>query len=222
LKGKILNFPINRCDTTLPGNPGGQLLSGSTNEAICAATPGQYDIIGFFAAKLVEIYGAKDPAVTGSAGTCNQPRQMPGPNNPFSLEIFGQSAGCFASPPDSISNISIVKDKNNDPGPQPQINVDYTVDTSNPADPVVTWIAPIGKYQPNQTFKVSFDWMFGGACGVPPANNASGHCMILQPVEVQIGGTHPGQGIPDSNLRAVKLCEPTIPGSCSPVSVPNP
>ena len=36
--------------------------------------------------------------------------------------------------------------------------------------------------------------------------------MILQPVEVQIGGSHPGAGTLDSNVRAVKLCESDDPG----------
>ena len=40
-------------------------------------------------------------------------------------------------------------------------------------------------------------------------------------VEVKIGGNI-GDGSPDSNLRAVKLCDQKVPGSCLPVSVPNP
>ena len=56
---------------------------------------------------------------------------------------------------------------------------------------------------------MSFDWSTSGKCGVPPSGNNSGHCIILQPVEVQIGGSHPGGGI-DSNVRAFKLCDPTI------------
>jgi Flp pilus assembly protein TadG len=221
LKGQELLFPINRCDAVPPGNPYGQLLPNSTNEAPCSTTPGQYDIIGYFAAKLVEVYRPNE--VSGGTGTCAAPRQMPGPNNPFSLVTFGMSASpaCFTAAPDVISNITITKDKNSDPGPQPQLNVDYTVNTSNPADPWITWIAPGGKYANNQTFKVSFDWSKAGECGVPPAGNNSGHCLILQPVEVRIGGHRPGEGFA-GNVRAYKLCEPSIPGSCSPVTVPNP
>jgi hypothetical protein len=37
-----------------------------------------------------------------------------------------------------------------------------------------------------------------------------------------VGGTNPGQGDPNSNLRAVKLCDPSIAGSCGSISVPNP
>ena len=43
----------------------------------------------------------------------------------------------------------------------------------------------------NQDYKVTFDWSTTGKCGVPPSGNNSGHCMILQPVEVQIGGKPP-------------------------------
>ena len=101
------------------------------------------------------------------------------------------------------------------------LGTDYTRRLHKYERPVVTWL-PAGPAQENQSYNVKFDWSTAGACGVPPSNNNSGHCMILQPVEVQIGGTHPGTGTPDSNVRAVKLCEPTIPGSCSPVSVPIP
>jgi Flp pilus assembly protein TadG len=222
LKGKTLMFPINRCDTTLPGNPGGQLLSGSTSEATCPQTPGQYDIIGFFAAKLVELYKPNDPAVQGGSGSCTTPRVFPGPNNPFAVySMFeaSQPSPCPPSPPDAITNITLTK--NGGPGQGPVLGTDYTVDYTNADDPLITWL-PAGPAMENQSYNVKFNWSTAGACGVPPSNNNSGHCMILQPVEVQIGGTHPGQGVPSSNVRAVKLCEPTIPGSCSPVSVPNP
>jgi Flp pilus assembly protein TadG len=227
LVGQTLLFPINRCDTTLPGNPGGQLLPNSTQEATCPQTPGQYDIIGYFAATLVNDYRPNDPAVQGNTGTCSAPRAMPGPNNPFSLVTFGQSVTptpCFTTPPDAVTNISITKQKNNDPGPQPQLNVDYTVDPTTPGGPFVQWIAPPSEgYQPGQIFNVSFNWSQGGQCGgaAVAAGNNSGHCLVLQPVEVKIGGSHPGGGT-DSNVRAYKLCEPSIPGSCDPVNVPIP
>jgi hypothetical protein len=61
-----------------------------------------------------------------------------------------------------------------------------------------------------------------GPCGIPPANNNSTHCLVLQPVEVKIGQGCPGCGSPNSNVRSYKLCEPSIPGSCDPITVPVP
>ncbi len=225
----ILLFPINRCDTTLPGNLGGQLLSGSTAEATCPQTPGQYDIIGYFAAKLKEVYKPNDPAVQGGSGTCSKQRMMPGPNNPFSLDTFGMDSvsfppSCFTSRPDAISNIQIRR-ASGTPNPQPvQCAVvplpscDWTYDA---ATRMVTWNVA-GPAKDDANFTVSFDWQTAGACGVPPGVNNSGHCLILQPVELRIGGIAPGGGNPNSNVRAYKLCEPTIPGSCSPITVPIP
>ena len=221
LAGKTLLFPINRCDDVLPGNLGGQLQSKSTAEAACSQTPGQYDIIGFFAAKLINVY--KPNQVAGGTGSCSATRTFPGPNNPFAVYSgfeASQPSPCPSSAPDQISNVVIDKVKKNDPGPAPVLGTDYLVDYTNPGDPVVTWIAS-GPANENQNYAVWFDWSINGKCGIPPAGNNSGHCMILQPVEVQIGGSHPGGGV-DSNVRAYKLCEPSIAGSCSPVNVPIP
>jgi len=220
LKGQTLFFPINRCDDVLPGNPFGQLLKNSTSEAACATTPGQYDIIGYFAAKLVNVYVPNQ--VQAGSGTCQGTRSFPGPNNPFfvySQYEATQSPVCPPSAPDQISNVVIGKIKNKDPGPAPVEGTDYTVDYTNPADPQITWIAA-GPANENQPFKISFDWSTNGKCGIPPNNN-SAHCIVLQPVEVKIGGSHPGGGV-DSNVQAFKLCDPSIAGSCSPVNVPNP
>jgi hypothetical protein len=43
----------------------------------------------------------------------------------------------------------------------------------------------------------------------------------VEVVKVKIGGT-PGSGSPDSNIKAVKLCDQAVTGSCQPVTVPNP
>jgi hypothetical protein len=218
-----LLFPINRCDDVLPGNPFGQLLPGSTSEAACSQTPGQYDIIGYFAAILVQDYAPKDPAVVGGTGSCTTARTFPGPNNPFTVySMFEatQATPCPASAPDQISNVAVTKVKNSDPGKDPVLGTDYLVDYSNQADPSITWL-PAGPANENQSYNVSFNWSTGGACGVPPSNNSSGHCLVLQPVAVHIGGSHPGGG-GDGNVEAFKLCDPSIAGSCSPVNVPNP
>jgi|1185.fasta_scaffold17499_2 Flp pilus assembly protein TadG len=220
LRGQTLFFPINRCDTVLPGNGGGQLLKNSTSEARCDQTPGQYDIIGYFAAKLVNVYRPNDAAVQGGTGSCSATRTFPGPNNPFNVySMFEatQPSPCPATAPDVITNVAVGKIKKNDPGPAPQLGTDYLVDYTNQSDPSITWL----RSGPPQDYKVTFDWSTSGKCGVPPSPSNSGHCIILQPVEVQIGGGDAGGGI-DSNVEAVKLCDPSIAGSCGLVNVPNP
>ena len=139
LAGQTLFFPINRCDNTLPGNLGGQLLPKSSSEAACSQTPGQYDIIGFFAAKLIIIYKPNDPAVQGGTGSCSGVRTFPGPNNPFTVySMFEatQPSPCPASAPDLISNVAVGKVKRNDPGPAPVLGTDYTVTYPNPSRPL--------------------------------------------------------------------------------------
>jgi hypothetical protein len=214
LRGQTLFFPINRCDAVLPGNPGGQLLKNSTNEATCSQSPGQYDIIGYFAAKLVRVY--RTDQVSAGSGSCSTVRTFPGPNASFFLYSgweASQPSPCPTDPPDLITNVNIGKVKNRDPGPAPVLNTDYFVSYSNQGDPFITWNS--GGPAPEQPYKITFDWSTGGKCGVPPSNNNAGHCIILQPVQVQIGGSHPGGGI--GNVRAFKLCDPSIPGSCKPV-----
>jgi hypothetical protein len=224
LKNQILFFPINRCDDVLPGNPFGQLLPNSTSEAACATTPGQYDIIGFFAAKLINIYVPNQ--VKAGSGNCTGTRSFPGPNNPFfvySQFEATQTPVCPSTAPDQISNVVIDKVHNNDPGPAPVEGTDYIVDYTNPADPQITWL-PGGPANENQPFNITFNWSTNGTCGIPPTNN-SAHCLVLQPVQVQIGGSHPGGGGVDGGVEAIKLCDPSIvnppgQGSCSPVNVP--
>jgi Flp pilus assembly protein TadG len=218
LKGKTLYFPLNRCDPASPATFG-QLDSGGTQTS-CPNTPNQYDIIGFVALELIEVYDPKDPAVTGSSGTCSQPLAVPqtAPFPSVNLSTFGAANGCYTSAPDAFSNISLTKVKNQDPGSDPVLNQDYTVNTSDPKNPILTWL-PGGPANEKQTYTLSFDWQKGGACGIPPSGNNSGHCLIIKVTDVQIGGSGPNNGSPDSNLRAVKLCDPAIAGSCNGISV---
>jgi len=223
----ILYFPLNRCEPVLDGSQGGQIErinSSQWQEVPCPQTPTQFDIIGFVAAKLIHIYDPKD--VQGSSGTCNKPRIMPGANNGvFDLNTFGTFNGCFTTSPDTISNVTIDRSSGT-PQPSPvqcptlvfANNCDWTYDATSK---IISWNVN-GPAQDNASFDVKFNWQTGGACGIPPAGNNSGHCLILQPVEVQVGGSGAGTGSPDSNLRSYRLCEPAIPGSCAPITVPVP
>jgi hypothetical protein len=200
----VLFLPLNRCSPTLPGGTFGQIDS-SGGQVACPTTPHQYDIIGFAAVKLEAIYTPNE--ANGASGKCSEKRAMPGVNNGvFDLVTFGMFVGCFASPPDTISNVGI---KN------ATLNTDYTVDYSNPANPIVTWLKP----PPDKDYTVEFNWATAGPCGIPPPNN-SGHCLLVQVMERRLGGILGTGGTPDSNLDAVKLCDPIITTSCDPVPVP--
>ena len=223
LVGDTLDFPINRCYSNPVGQQFGQIDS-SGQQVPCANTPAQYDIIGFVALKLTGVYDANDPLVKGTNGTCSGPLSIPQipPSSPptVPLSTFGAGNGCFTSAPDAYSNITLTKVKKNDPGQDPVLNQDYSIDMSDPKNPTLTWITA-GQANENQNYTLSFNWAKGGLCGIPPSGNSSGHCITVEVVEVKIGGT-PGNGSPDSNIRAVKLCDERISGSCLPVSVPNP
>jgi Flp pilus assembly protein TadG len=221
LVGNTLDFPINRCYANPVGQPFGQIdgvdNSGKPIQVPCANTPAQYDIIGFVALNLTGVYDANDPKVQGTTGACPGQVQMVGsPPTSVNLDQFGALNACFTSAPDVIYT-PITVQKAGGGGPQPVEGVDWSYDSGTRT---VTWI-PGGPANEGQNYTIKFDWAKGGLCGVPPAGNSSGHCITVQVVEVKIGGT-PGNGSPDSNIRAVKLCDQKIPGSCLPVSVPNP
>ena len=216
LVNKTLDFPINRCYPNPVGQQFGQIDS-SANQVPCANTPSQYDIIGFVALKLTGVYDANDPAVQGTNGACSgQVQMVASPPTNVNLDTFGLANNCFTSAPDVIST-PITIQRAGGGGAQPVEGTDWSYDA---ATRTVTWI-PAGPANENQNYTIKFNWAKGGICGVPPAGNASGHCITVEVVKVKIGGT-PGNGSPDSNIKAVKLCDQTVAGSCQPVTVPNP
>jgi Flp pilus assembly protein TadG len=216
-EGEVLFFPINRCDAVLPGNPFGQIAS-DTSEVACGDTPHQYDIIGFVALRLIEVYRPNE--VQGQGGTCDVRRAMQN-GSFFNLDALGIADGCFTAAPQVVSNVDVAKAGG--PGPQPvectglpTPSCDWTYDDANR---LLTWNAggPAGE---NRNYDITWQWQNQGPCGIPPSGNNSGHCLVVEVVDVQIGGSGPGGGDPNSNLRAVALCNPEISGSCDPVAVP--
>jgi hypothetical protein len=226
----IVYFPINRCENTVPNtNIGGQLGPNSTQEVACASTPGQYDIIGFAAMKIEDILRKGDPGVNGATGSC--------PNN-ATLGLAGAGAynkggwsldsiatvQCGApSTPATITNVVVSSGQGNNattytqcpPTPPPGNSCDYVWDDSTHQ---LSWFKDSTRNGAD-AYNINFTWTLPGRCGIPPSSSASGHCLILLPVDVQIG-TGFGQGSPDSNVLAAKLCDPAIAGSCAPVVVP--
>jgi hypothetical protein len=232
LIGKTVVLPLNRCYVSpAPGVPDGQVNKDGT-PAPCGVTPNQYDIIGFGAVKIDAIYTPKEAAGTG--GTCSKDFQGypsdPGSDGDiaqfqsFNLDSFGTWAQCFTTPPGSVSAPTITPQKGNAYVLCPTgvtTNCDYAWDSSTRT---VTWYGPstqtTGQKESDDDLHISFDWANAGPCGFPPAANNSGHCMVVEVVKVKLGGSGPGLGDPESNIKAFKLCDPTIPKSCDPIQVP--
>lgn len=232
----ILFFPINRCYLNPSGNEAdGQVAPPNQNSApvACGDTPHQYDIIGFIALKLKAIYTPNEARPTFA--TCSGDLVFPD-SAPVNLNLFGFSESCFSSPPTVIDNASVSLGlvgggpDQGERGPdlagaqsgciagpgQPLDSFDYCY---NPDTRMLYW-NPAGPAPGDESYTLEFDWSMGGPCGVPPAGNNAGHCLVIEVVEKQIGGSRPGEGNPDSNLRAYKLCDETINGSCDPIQVP--
>lgn len=209
-----LIFPITRCDATVPGGQGGHVDRNGT-EVPCTTAPDKYDVIGFVALKLTDILTPNQAA--GGSGSCDATRPMSAvPPTTLELDFLGINEGCFVTAPDQITNVEVVKDRPQDPGPEPVLGVDWMYDSVLRQ---IAWI-PGGPAVEGQQYDISFDWAIEGPCGIPPTNNNSGRCVIAETVEFAVGGSLPGQGSGISNVRAIKLCDPAIPGSCDPVPVP--
>ncbi|MEX0983731.1 MAG: hypothetical protein WD096_01635, partial [Actinomycetota bacterium] len=229
----IIFFPINRCYGSPTGNEtDGQVDAPNNNSApvACGNIPHQYDIVGFVAFKLKAIYTPNEAQPT--VFTCG-PFARPFPNaSPLSLDAAGVTEGCFASAPANIDAASVSLNRvgaGSGGNAQPQRGPDGSTCSGlvndycyDPATRQIIWnsFGPIAETSPDRVYNVEFKWSNTGPCGTPPAGNNSGHCMVVEFVRVRIGGSGPGEGNPDSNLRAYKLCEPTIASTCAPIVVP--
>jgi len=226
----IVFLPINRCDPTTTGPATYGQLGSSGTPVPCNQTPAQYDIIGFVAITLEAIYTPKE--AQGGGGTCVSDVTINQGTNetvPFSITGFGNSS-CPTAMPDGVSPLPTITTVNSGKGAGPAPVQCTTAPLSIPANcdyfysnGTITWYRS-GNAKEGQNFRISFGWQTAGPCGVAPDKlNNSGHCLAVKIVKVQIGGSGPGHGDPSSNIRAVKLCDPIgVPGSCAPISVPNP
>jgi Flp pilus assembly protein TadG len=226
----ILYFPINRCDEVLPGNAGGQIAGSAQtwNEIACSGTPTQFDVIGYAAMKLIDIFDTL--SAQGASGTCESDQTiLQGAQDAvtFNVAALTPNAGktCPTKVPDQFTSgptmTKVANGGGSGPDPVkcptvPANGCDYAY-----ANGIITWSRG-GPALEGQDFRISFGWQNAGECGIPPSNNNSAHCLVLLPVEVQIGGSCAGCGSPNSNLRSYRLCDPVIAGSCDPITVPVP
>src|SRR5262249_25830017 len=88
------------------------------------------------------------------------------------------------------------------------LGTDYTVANNASGHPTVTWT----NAAPHDNITVSYDWSVPGPCG-PPPGNASSHCILITWMGAQIGGGNPGGG-QNFGLQSIRLCDPSLSGSC--------
>jgi Flp pilus assembly protein TadG len=205
-EGDTLTFPINRCEVAPPFvEPGGQVTNDGT-EVPCTTAPHKYDIIGFVDFQLVQVMQSQAEWGGTPLTNCQDNNFSVTHGQTYSLLKPPVNGGqCPSTPPSGVINLTI-------DGKAPSAG-DYTVDDS--AKPMAfTWTGADGKV------KVSYDWWQNGACGQPPPSS-SAVCLLVKTVEVRVGGKQPGHGSGLGNVRAVKLCDPAIPTSCDPYTVPQ-
>ena len=207
-EGQVLTFPINRCDTMVPGQPGGQVANSGT-EVPCSVAPHKYDIIGFVDFRLVQVLQSQGEWGGTSRTTCQVNNFSVTKNTTYPL--YPQAGGgCPSSTPSGLVNLTIDGKAPTDAGAQ------YTVDSAtNPTS--FTWTGPDSPPR----VKIQYDWWQDGACGEPPGSS-SAVCIRVQTVEVRVGGGSIGNGSDLGNVRAVRLCDPAVLTSCAPVNVPAP
>ena len=210
-RDRRLLLPINRCDNTLPGNLGGQLLPSRVPRRLARRRPASTTSSG---SSPRSSSLSTSPTIQrsreerGAARACGRSQDPTTLSTCIRCSRQRSRAPARRAPRPDLQRGGRQGEEER-PGTRPRLGDGLHGQLHEPIqDPSITWL-PSGPANENQDFKVTFDWSTTGKCGVPPSGNNSGHCMILQPVEVQIGGSHPGGGI-DSNVRAYKLCDPTV------------
>jgi len=194
---RVLFFPINRCDPATPATFG--QLDQNGNPISCGLTPNQYDIVGFVALKLINVYTPNQ--AKGTTTACGNITQNFAANSP-DIDLDTLSALCGSYTALSAPTLKT--------GPCCTEGVQYTYDAVNH---VIHWTD--GK---ENNVKITWDAIVNGPCGQAPPGGNEGHCLVVQIVDVAIGGSDPGTGEGvGSNIRAYRLCDSLVSGSCRPI-----
>ena len=204
--GDTVTFPMDDCAQNVDqnGNPVG-----------CMGTPDKYDIIGFIDFELEAVLDQAN-GVNGWGGisttTCQANNTNVVQNQTYSLIGLGGNNCPGATQSAAIidaTTLTVDGKKLTDAGRQ------YTYD---PVAKTITWTGATSPPKIN----IQFDWSLAGRCGTPPGN-ASAVCILVKTVDVRVGGSSPCPTCsPLSNIRAIKLCDPSIAGSCNGITVPTP
>ena len=215
LKGQTLDCSRSTgATTTLPGNPGGQLLTGSTNEASCPQTPGPVRHHRVLRGEARRALHDQPSAANGSCGTASTVR-FPGSSNRRSTSTRSASLQrCFdgrrptASPRPSDDTVDPRQARNQVRSWARHVCrrrhrglVDYCYNSTDP----VRHVEPERSCRRGPDYDVIFDWSTGGPCGYPPRATTRVTAWSCSRSRSQIGGIHPGTAAsPDSNVRAVQ------------------
>jgi hypothetical protein len=201
----IIFFPINRCDPSVVATFG--QLDNSGHPTPCGMTPNQYDIIGFVALKIINVYTPNEAAGTTKSCSISVDFNAATPN----IDLDTRSAAdCGSTGYNSITNVQVKKGS--------------SCCTQGNQYSFITGTNEIDWTDGNvNNVQITWDTVTNGVCGSPPAGNNSGHCLVVQVQDVQIGGSDPTDTDgANGNIRAYRLCEPSVPGSCNPFKVPVP
>jgi Flp pilus assembly protein TadG len=205
--GDVVTFPMDDCTQNVDQNG---------NVVGCPGTPDKYDIIGFIDFTLVAVLdqatgpnGWGGTPITDCSKTLNNIDGQPptGPTTISLLALNGTSCPTASPPPDGINNLTV---NGLAPGAS---GANYTYDQNAQS---ITWTGPN-----SSKLNIDFNWWINGQCG-PPPGNSSAVCIKVVTVAVHVGGSNPCPTCsPLSNIRAVKLCDPVVTGSCNGVNVPT-
>jgi hypothetical protein len=191
-----------------------QNVDQSGNPVGCVGNADKYDIIGFIDFELQAVLDQAN-GVNGWGGISNTHCKATNfnvvQNQTYSLIGLGGSCPDLTQSAATINAATLTIDGKGPADPTAK----YTYD---PVAKTFTWTGPTSP--PKIT--IEYDWSLAGRCGTPPGN-ASAVCILVKTVEVRVGGTSPCPSCsPLSNIRAVKLCDPSIAGSCNGITVPTP
>jgi hypothetical protein len=209
-----LTFPINRCYTSTPFGSFGQ-VDKNGNQVLCSTAPDKYDIIGFVDFTLTGVFQGQSEWGGIPRTDCSSNNYGPvAKNQVVSLLTLGVPGKC-PTPTQTDAKIdptTLLVGPQGGPakGPtDPTRQYDF-----DPTNNTIVWKGAAGN------ISIDFTWWVDGVCGAPPSNS-SAVCITVDTVAVHVGGGGNLNGSPLSNLRAVKLCDPTISNSCDPVNVPS-
>jgi len=200
--GDTVTFPMDDCTQNVDQN--GAAVG-------CLGNADKYDIIGFIDFKLDNVFdSATGPNGWGGSPTkaCQQKNFTVTNGQTYSLLGFGGNCPSVTDVGAVIdaTTLTINGKKPTDPG------VQYTY---NAVAKSFTWTGPTSPPK----IEIDFNWSIPGQCGTPP-NDSSAVCIKVETVSVRLGGNNPCPTCtPLSNIRAVKLCDPTVTGSCNGLAV---
>lgn len=207
-------FPVNDPDGVWSEANGGEGAHGQVdkngNQVDPPIAPDKYDIVGFIALELVDLYDGDHEDLDSTEAT--DPEEVECSNSPLLNIAFSPAPGntfdlspaiadCEASSGESIASTIDIQGK--------QLDRDYTYD---PATHVITWIRFPGGNDQEVDIEISYiepgEEGTDGKCGYHPPQDEKkqSKCLIARWSAFVIDGSNPGNGA-DLGVRAVRLLD---------------